>query len=88
MEYLGIEHLQFLAEQINLCHLGGQIMPTTVLQAPRIFRPCDGPDTRTLTLFVPNIFHTTLKNEQVSAGVPLFKKTLLRPLKFDRTVRK
>ena len=23
---------------------GGQIMPTTVLQAPRIFRPCDGPD--------------------------------------------
>ena len=23
--------------------LGGQIMPTTVLPAPRIFRPCDGP---------------------------------------------
>ena len=34
---------QFLAEQLTLSQPGGQIMPTTVLRAPRIFRPCDGP---------------------------------------------
>ena len=34
---------QFLAEQLTLSQPGGQIMPTTVLQAPRIFRHCDDP---------------------------------------------
>ena len=34
---------QFLAEQLTLSRPGGQIMPTTVLRAPRIFRPCNGP---------------------------------------------
>ena len=33
----------FLAEQLTLSQPGGQIMPPTVLRAPRIFRPCDGP---------------------------------------------
>ena len=37
---------QFLAEKLTLSQPEGQIMPTTVLQAPsQIFRPCDGPDT-------------------------------------------
>ena len=31
------------AEQLTLYQPGGQILPTTVLQAPQIFRPCDGP---------------------------------------------
>ena len=35
---------QFLAKQLTLSQPGGQIMPTTVIQAPRIFWPCDGPD--------------------------------------------
>ena len=34
---------QFLAEQLTLSQPGGQIMPTLVLRAPLIFRPCDGP---------------------------------------------
>ena len=34
---------QFLAKQLTLSQPGGQIMPTTVLQAPQISRPCDGP---------------------------------------------
>ena len=33
----------FFAKQLTLSQPGGQIMPTTVLLAPRIFRPCDGP---------------------------------------------
>ena len=35
---------QFLAKQLTLSQPGLQIMPTTVIQAPRIFRPCDGPE--------------------------------------------
>ena len=36
---------QFLAKQLTLSQPGGQIMPTTVIQARAwIFRPCDGPD--------------------------------------------
>ena len=34
---------QFLADQLILSQPGGHIMPTTLLCAPRIFRPCDGP---------------------------------------------
>ena len=34
---------QVLAEQLTLSQPGGQISPTTVLRAPQIFRPCDGP---------------------------------------------
>ena len=34
---------QFLAKQLTPSHPGGQIMPSTVLRAPRIFRSCDGP---------------------------------------------
>ena len=38
----------FLAKQLTLSLPEGQIMPTTLLQAPlRIFRPCDGPATAT-----------------------------------------
>ena len=41
----GLEPPQCLAEQLTLSQPGGQIMPTTVLQAnpPPIFKPCDGP---------------------------------------------
>ena len=39
----GLQPPQCLAEQLTLSQPGGQIMPTTVLQAPQIFRPCDGP---------------------------------------------
>ena len=40
----GLQPPQCLAEQLTLSQPGGQIMPTTVLQAPPwIFRPCDGP---------------------------------------------
>ena len=36
---------QFLDKQLTLSQPGGQIMPTTVIQAPPwIFRPCDGTD--------------------------------------------
>ena len=42
----GLQPPQCLAEQLTLSQTGGQIMPTTVLQAPRIFRPCDGPVTQ------------------------------------------
>ena len=35
--------LGYALEQITLSQPGGQIMPTTVLRAPRIFRLCDGP---------------------------------------------
>ena len=38
--------LQFLAKQLTLSQPGGQITPTTVLRAPRIFRPCNGPELR------------------------------------------
>ena len=31
-------------ETVNPILTMGQIMPTTVIQAPRIFRPCDGSD--------------------------------------------
>ena len=34
---------QFLAKQLTISQPGGQIIPTTVLRAPRNFRPCDGP---------------------------------------------
>ena len=30
------------AKHLTLSQPGGQIIPTTVIQAPRIFRPCDG----------------------------------------------
>ena len=35
---------QYLTDQLTLSQPDGQIMPTTVLPAPRIFRPCDGPE--------------------------------------------
>ena len=35
---------QFLKDQLTLSQPGGLIMPTTVLPAPQIFRPCDGPE--------------------------------------------
>ena len=35
---------QFLAKQLTLSQQGGRLcMPITVIQAPQIFRPCDGP---------------------------------------------
>ena len=34
---------KFLAKQLTLSQPWGQIMPPTVLRAPRIFGPCDGP---------------------------------------------
>ena len=34
----------FLPETLTLSQPGGQIMLTTILRAPRIFRPCDGPE--------------------------------------------
>ena len=35
---------QLLAKQLTLSQQGGRLcMPITVLQAPQIFRPCDGP---------------------------------------------
>ena len=37
----GLYHPQFLSKQLTLSQPEGQIMPTTVIQAPRIFRPCD-----------------------------------------------
>ena len=40
----GLQPPQFLAKQLILSQPEGQIMPTTVLRAPRIFRPCDGPE--------------------------------------------
>ena len=56
---------QFLAEQLTLSQPEGQIMPTTVLQAPRIFRLFDGPAHRTdwvsnqsivFTIFIQSYF--------------------------------
>ena len=35
---------QFFAKQLTLSQPGGQIMPTTILLAPQIFKLCDGPD--------------------------------------------
>ena len=34
---------QVLADQLTLFQTGGHIMSTTLLRAPRIFRPSDGP---------------------------------------------
>ena len=34
---------QFLADQLTLSQPGGQVMPPTLLSAPRIFRPSYGP---------------------------------------------
>ena len=35
---------QFLAKQLTLSQQEGRLcMPITVIQAPQIFRPCDGP---------------------------------------------
>ena len=34
---------QFLADKLTLFQPGGAHYPYPVLQAPRIFRPCDGP---------------------------------------------
>ena len=45
----------FLPETLTLSQPGGQIMPTSVLRAPRIFRPCDGPT-------VYNVRHKFEKN--------------------------
>ena len=39
----GLQPPQYLAEQLTLSQPGREIMPTTVLQAPQIFKPCDGP---------------------------------------------
>ena len=66
MQYtMKLKHLQgrrnqgggarFWADQLTLSQPGGQIMPTTVLRAPRIFRPCDGPEGKT-NLSIPEIF--------------------------------
>ena len=38
--------LSWVSNQLTLSQPGGQITPTTVIRAPRIFRPCDGPELR------------------------------------------
>ena len=53
----GLPPSQFSAEQLTLSQPGGQIIPTTVLQAPRIFRPWYGPETYKYVMFLWQLFY-------------------------------
>ena len=58
---------QFLADQLTLSQPrgGGHIMPTTLLRAPLIFRPCDGPGKGQLIVkCLLGVFNFFQKNER------------------------
>ena len=48
---------------VNTISTGGQIMPTTVLQAPLIFRPCHGPE---LTSQIKEKIHRNIQNRKIN----------------------